>query len=322
MLMPGVLLFMAGATTALRMSLITISMFIVMENVNRSFVLLMLHALLLMGALALFYFSLSEPLLFVFACAGFVFVSAWFTRFGAHLKSFGNFIFIPALYMACEMADASGRSGVWADYFHIVIWMGLPIASIALLLCLHAWPDLSQAPKDTNRFSKIFALHTSQPLCAYKRLALSHFLSVLCAAAYAEIGAVPFSEWIIWSAVSVGTGDQASSLKKARDRFLGALLGVPIALLIAPIVPHGATTLSLLTLGVGLSLVVFKNYAVAFGTRCGFTVLAAFSAGALGTRAGFYRVENVIIGGVIGVLVGLLVEFFSNRYSKSKDISV
>jgi uncharacterized membrane protein YccC len=98
----------------------------------------------------------------------------------------------------------------------------------------------------------------------------------------------------------VVTGDAASARRKLGDRLLGAFVGVPIGVSLGFLMPHNGIVIGLATVGTVLSLVAFRRYPLAFGLRCTLVALAIIDADQSMAFA-VERVENVVLGGVIGL---------------------
>jgi len=64
--------------------------------------------------------------------------------------------------------------------------------------------------------------------------------------------------------------------------------------------PHNGIVIELATVGTVLSLVAFRRYPLAFGLRCTLVALAIIDADQSMAFA-VERVENVVLGGVIGL---------------------
>jgi len=132
-------------------------------------------------------------------------------------------------------------------------------------------------------------------------------IAVLAAAALVEVLHLAEGQWVIWSAASVIVGDLAASAGKLKLRAIGALVGVPLGLLVGLALPASRIGYSLAVLGATLTLIAFSRYGLGFGSRCFFVALAAsFAGGASGIAE--ERVANVITGGVFGLSAVALTE--------------
>jgi hypothetical protein len=125
-------------------------------------------------------------------------------------------------------------------------------------------------------------------------------LAVACASSIVEWRHLDHGQWVIWSAASVVTGDAASARRKLGDRMLGALVGVPIGVTLGFLMPHNSIVPELATIGAVLSLVAFRRYPLGFGMRCVLIALAISDANQSMAFA-VERVENVVLGGLIGL---------------------
>jgi uncharacterized membrane protein YccC len=125
--------------------------------------------------------------------------------------------------------------------------------------------------------------------------------AVSLAAALVEWCQLDYGQWVIWSAVSVVTGDIVTARKKLYQRGVGALIGVSLGVLLGYALPHNMLMYDLLTVAAMLTLVSFSHYMLGFGTRCAFIVSALIVLGQAPDMAA-ERVFNVLLGGVIGLL--------------------
>ena len=102
-------------------------------------------------------------------------------------------------------------------------------------------------------------------------------------------------QWWIWSAASVVVGDLATSTNKLKLGIIGAAIGVPSGFLIVLCLPASRIGYSLAAIAATLTI-VFNRYAVGFGARCCFIIVAAAALAGSGSGIPQERVSNVLVG--------------------------
>jgi hypothetical protein len=277
----------------------------------------LLHALATVAACALLFAAAAEPVVFVVAAAATAIGTIYLTRYGARLRTLGSFFFIPALYLACELRelpDGTQELGRLA--------LLSPIAAGAVIAVEQARRRLAGAHLPTAS-EPLSALHAS--LLRGVRLgdaeghwvthAIAVFIGVLVAAAVTELFAMDERQWVIWSSVSVVTGDRREAVGKLGVRTMGVAAGAPLGLVTGWMLPQSPFVYSLSLVALLMTLVAIPRYPLAFTLRCFFTGLAAVAAGGSAAIAES-RVENVILGGVIGVLALLVVSALRHEPSR------
>ncbi|KAB2856013.1 MAG: FUSC family protein, partial [Sphingopyxis terrae] len=257
--------------------------------------------------------------------AAVAFASVYVSRGGSHLRSLGDFTFIPALYIASQLhAIDGGAAGSRHTVLTVVAHIPLSIVSVTMvLLGWKIWRELASGV-DRSFASALAAIRRAQAsvvrmghlvdgdapasLPTYDPLltASMHGLAVLAAAAWISTTQLAHGEWAIISAAAVVTGELHSVGARIRDRLIGVTLGALLGLAAQTHVPQDQTTYAVAVLGLGLSSVAFTRYAVAFASRCFFVVISAAALGQ-GPASGLERVETVIAGGAIGLVVSLAV---------------
>ncbi|MGP2704828.1 FUSC family protein, partial [Serratia marcescens] len=136
---------------------------------------------------------------------------------------------------------------------------------------------------------------------------LAVIFAVGLSAALVEWRQLDYGQWVIWSAVSVITGDMATTRNKLRQRASGALMGVPAGILLGYLIPHSDMGYELLTVATMLTLVSFHRCALGFGVRCACIACALIIAGKAPEIAA-ERAFNVLLGGGIGLLFAFLMD--------------
>ena len=233
------------------------------------------------------------------ASAGFLAVAV--TRYGDALRTLGNWVFIPAVYLACEVRE--GTSAPEALHHAGVIVAGSPIA--LALVCAVQMFDYRQTGKAG---SPPYGPASADWLIS----AAATAIAVLAAAALVEVLELAQGQWVIWSAASVVVGDLSASTGKLKLRAMGAMVGVPLGLLVGILLPQSRVGYSLAVLGATLTLIAFSRYALGFGLRCFFIALAAAFAGSASGIAE-ERVANVITGGAFGLIAVALTDIVWRR---------
>ncbi|OPY98061.1 hypothetical protein A5906_34485 [Bradyrhizobium sacchari] len=286
--------FIARETALLNLGLIAVSLLIPALRMQLAPKLIAWHYLaILVTFAALFLAAPIKPLFVVLtALAGFLAVAA--TRHGEDFRTLGNWVFIPAVYLACEV-----REGVTASEAlrHAgVIIVSSPI-SLALVCAIRIY--------DRQRRSDAAKTAFGPAAAEWFLPALATAMAVFAAAALVEIFDLAQGQWVMWSAASVVVGDLAASTGKLKQRAIGAVAGVPLGFLAGMLLPQSRVGYALAVLAATLTLTSFSRYIVGFGLRCFFIALAAsFAGGASGIAE--ERIVNVLIGGTFGLIaVGL-----------------
>jgi len=290
---------LSGNAIWLEAGIVTVSTFIGMDRSGLAPLGVVLHGLAILAGFLLLVWALACPPLFVLGCAALAAGSILVTARGAKLRSLGNFTFIPAVYLACELSENLTPAEATTRALHF-----LPFAALAALPTL----VLSVAVHERGRAAAEGLLHHFREILRpidlgrakpWAESALAVTLAVAVAAALVEWRHLGNGQWVIWSAASVVTGDYASAGTKLRNRGLGAVMGVPLGILLGQLLPHTIFAYELAVLASILTLVAFKSYVAGFAARSGCIAIAFILAGETATMAA-ERVVNVLIGGIIG----------------------
>ncbi|AHI68385.1 FUSC family protein [Burkholderia thailandensis] len=245
---------------------------------------------------------------FVAGCAALAAAAVALSRFGARLRSLGNFVFIPSLYLTCEAAAAHLSAPRLVPYLCAAMLPPIALSCIATLRgvpaarrlhALSGWRDARDLGRPAAWGDAMQAI-------------VAVALAVAVAALLVEWRRIDNGQWAIWSAASVVTGDAATAHLKLRDRGLGALVGVPLGLAAGYALPQGALAYTLATLASALTLVAFRHYASGFGARCACIACASWVAQQSAAIAA-ERVVNVLAGGLIGVAFVLATHWLATR---------
>lgn len=306
----------SGDVTWLRAAVVTISTFIAMERSGLAPLGVALQGLAIMlGFLGLLCAQARAPL-FVFACVAMATASILLTIRGAQLRSAGNFTFIPALYLACEIGESVAPHAL---LMHGLTFLPFAVAAliptIALSAILHAQDTESATGlwKNLGRLRRNIDPGEGKP---WKATAITVALAVAGAAALVQWQHLENGQWVIWSAASVVTGDAGSARLKLLDRALGAVAGVPAGIGIGQLVPHNPLCYGLASLASILTLAGVRRYVVGFGLRCLFSALAIVVAGHAASIAA-ERLINVLLGSVIGIVFVFGVHAIANMMAEA-----
>lgn len=296
----------------IRLGLIDISLFIAATRLQSDYKLIILHYFLILIGFSFLYFSINTIGVFVVLCALMAFASILITRHGANLRTLGNYTFIPAVYLACEIRHGLPE-GTWVHtYLKFIAWSTLALVIILLLqYFFHIFKTgKSKIVEIQSYWRKMLAeIDKGEPFKEWLQPGIAIFIGVFVAALLVTLLHMDNAEWLIWSTASVITTDLYLSRTKLLHRFSGALIGVAIGLCVGVFLPQSELIYSLAILGIMLTLISFKTYFIAFSTRCFFVALAA-SAISKSPHVAFTRVENVFIGGVIGLTSVYLTHYF------------
>lgn len=288
--------FIARETALLNLGLVAVSLLIPALRLHLPPKVIAWHYLaILVTFAALFLAAPVKPLFTVLtALAGFLAVAV--TRYGEHFRTLGNWVFIPAVYLACEVRE--GVSASDALHHAGVIVASSPIA-LALVCGIRIY--------DRRRQSSAVATSFGPSLAEWFLPAAATAMAVLAAAALVEILNLAQGQWVMWSAASVVVGDLAASTGKLKQRAIGAFVGVPLGFLAGLGLPPSRVGYAVAILAATLTLISFSRYIVGFGLRCFFIALAAsFAGGASGIAE--ERIVNVLIGGTFGLVAVALTE--------------
>lgn len=245
---------------------------------------------------------------FVAGCATLAAAAVALSRCGARLRSLGNFVFIPSLYLTCEAAAAHHSAT------RLVPYLGAAMLPAIALSGVQAWRNAPAAHRLHALARWRGARELGRPAASsdVAQAIVAIALAVAAAALLVEWRHIDNGQWAIWSAASVVTGDAATARVKLRDRGLGALAGVPLGLAAGHALPHGALVYTLATLASVLTLVAFRHYATGFGARCACIACASWVA-QQSTAIAAERVVNVLAGGLIGIACVLATHWFATR---------
>jgi hypothetical protein len=297
----GLLAAMSGNELWLRAAVAGVSIYIGALRAQLTPLGALLHGLAILACFFALLTALNTPPLFVTGCAALAMAAIGLGRWGANFRSLGNWIFIPAVYLACETAEDVSPPGLAAKG---LVFLPYVVAGFVppLALCVYDFARARPAAQPWHRYAgRLLRAQAARGSTPYLAHALMAACAVGLAATLVEVARLGHGQWVIWSAASVVTGDWASAQRKLRQRAAGACLGVPIGAAIGVLLPHDGFVFGFAALGAIVTLVAFKTYIVEFTARCAFTAVALVAvAGSAAAAAS--RVDNVLLGGAIGVL--------------------
>ena len=287
--------FISRETALLNLGLIAVSLLIPALRLHLPPKVIAWHYLAILATFAaLFLAAPIKPLFAVLtALAGFLAVAG--TRYGEDVRTLGNWVFIPAVYLACEVRE--GVSASEALRHAGVIIVSSPIA-LALVCAIQIYDQRRRGNAATS---------FGPPAAEWFLPAAATAMAVFAAAALVEIMNLAQRQWVMWSAASVVVGDLTASTGKLKQRAIGAFVGVPLGFLAGLALPPSRVGYAVAVLAATLTLISFSRYIVGFGLRCFFIALAAsFAGGASGIAE--ERIVNVLIGGTFGLIAVALTE--------------
>lgn len=287
--------FIARETALLNLGLVAVSLLIPALRQHFPPKVIAWHYLAILVTFAALLFAAPVKPLFVVltALAGFLAVAG--TRHGEHFRTLGNWVFIPAVYLACEVREDVSASEALRHAGVIIV--SSPIALV--LVCAIQIYDQRRCGTAATSFGT--------PAAEWFLPALATAMAVFGAAALVEILNLAQGQWVMWSAASVVVGDLTASTGKLKQRAIGAFVGVPLGFLAGLAVPQSRVGYAIAVLAATLTLISFSRYIVGFGLRCFFIALAAsFAGGASGIAE--ERIVNVLIGGTFGLIAVAVTE--------------
>ena len=290
----------------LKVGLITISLFIAANRLNYGFTMISLHYALILLGFTLLYFSIHHMhWLFVLLSALIALGCILLTCVGDKLRTLGNYIFIPSLYLACEIQYAVPHPVWLSTYWHFVLMTPIAWLTVVVMQVFFKahWSSLPAKAPALDRQIHFWCFNIpdkGKPLTDWLPSALAIFMGVMTAALITVIFQLESPEWLIWSTASVITTELVLTRLKVYHRFSGALIGIAIGLVVSLLLPHTPLAYSLSVLGIMLTLVSFKSYPLSFSSRCFFITLAAYAISG-SEHLALIRIQNVFIGGLIGL---------------------
>lgn len=302
----GLLAVLTGNDMWLRAAVAAISVFIASLRAGLAPLGSLLHGLVICACFFILLTALSVPPLFIGGCAALAMAAISLSRWGKGFRSLGIWTFIPALYLACETAEDVSPPGLAAKGLVFLPYMA---AAMMLPLALGSFDDARRYVRARpaavpwhGHARRLLQSPMGRGGAAYRAQALTAACAVGLAASLVEWAHMGHGQWVIWSAASVVTGDWTSAWQKLRQRTSGAFMGVPIGAALGAVLPHDEFVSGFAILGAIVTLVAFTTYTIEFTARCLLTAVALVALSG-STDAAASRVENVLIGGAIGLAV-------------------
>ncbi|QPF93652.1 FUSC family protein [Bradyrhizobium commune] len=292
--------FISRETALLNLGLVAVSLLIPALRLHLATKVVAWHYLAILITFATLFFAAPIKPLFVLltALAGFLAVAV--TRYGEHFRTLGNWVFIAAVYLACEVREGVGAAEALRHAGMIIV--SSPVA-LALVCGIQIYDQ---------RRGKAAVSSFGPPAAEWFLPAAATAMAVFAAAALVEVLDLAQGQWVMWSAASVVVGDLSASTDKLKQRAIGACVGVPLGFLAGLALPQNRAGYALAVLAATLTLISFSRYIVGFGLRCFFIALAAsFAGGASGIAE--ERVANVITGGAFGLIAVALTDIVWQR---------
>lgn len=260
-------------------------------------------------------YALNIPIIFALVLFLIAFFFIYSTKHNSSLRQYNTWIFIPSLYNAMEFHEKISEH--ISHYFWERIYF-TPISFLcAFVACFILFPEKNHPPiekkqatiTDLLQIKMYFStLKNDLVSCSHPvvRQSLRTAFSVLIAFCLVYFLHLKEGQWVIWSCASIILTYTQESIQKTKQRFLGLVFGIGSGFLLVQIIPQSPILVLLFAFILFLTLSgAFKNYAIAFGTRCA-TIMATGAALDGSVSAGVTRFENV----VLGILIGTLATFF------------
>lgn len=293
----GLLYACTGWREALTLALLGGGLFIATDGLGLGPRMMLLHFSLGLTLFLVLYAGIGSHALFALLCGAAALGVIALSGVAVKLRSFGNWIFIPSVYLACELGaqkDWDARMAALPGIFFLAAFAPLVVFAVE---------KLSHAPLALERARNFSELATGlgEGNSHWTNQALAAFASVLVATSLVGSQQIEHGQWVIWSALSVIAMDTHQARTKIRNRIFGVLVGCPLGLLLGAVVPRFAWLYPVACAAILLTLVSFQSYRLAFTIRCALTAFAAMVAGG-SYEVADERVTNVVLGGFIGVI--------------------
>lgn len=293
--------FVFNAPAVVDLCLLTVSLLIPALKLRLSPAAVTVHYLVIVVTFSVLFLAAPVRPLFVVLAAAAGFLAAAAPRFGTPLRTLGNWVFIPAVYLALEIRE--GALGE-AALRQAGIMLALSPIGLLLVCAVATFDGQRRSPERPDMFGP--------PSDDWLVAASATAAAVFAAALLVEAFDIREGQWLIWSAASVVVGDLSATTGKLKRRAAGALVGAPLGFLTGLALPVSEVGYSFCVLAAMLTLIAFPRYVVGFGARCFFIALAASFAGA-GSGIATERVENVLLGGAFGLIAVAAAEIASRR---------
>ena len=303
--LPCILFFLfTNNSSWLQSGLISSSLFLVFYRLDWGCIQLLAHWAAILAGISLLYHSQTSAWLFATCCALLAACCIGITYRGQKLRTLGSWTLIPCLYIACELFSRppTEMSGHMINAQHAAVLIG-PV----LLLMLRS----VRRKKPFKSFLYGGSTNCGAPTAHAFAMAGGICIAVFIAAFWVRWSDLPNGQWVIWSAVSVSTGEINSMYQKLKIRAMSGIIGLTLGVLLIGMLPTAPFTTSLAAMLIPATLMI-RHYPLAFASRC---LLIAVAAGNLSQSESlaFSRLFNVLAGGVIGVISGYFMLKFVAR---------
>jgi len=225
------------------------------------------------------------------------FLVAYLKRFGMLGASIGSQIYLGELL-------AFGVNAQRAD----TGWIGIAGVTAALSCVLPRWLMHRPRHTGTNVRSEVVSSLQVPSAPAALLLGTQTAAAALLIVALASVFDLTESAWAITACVYIVTATRAGTLKRARQRVLGTLVGVPIGLICMPLAAHAPTLAWILA---GCAMVVYavsasRRYDIACAAFA-FTLMVVLEvSGQHSVAILCARIWETMLGAALGVAIGLL----------------
>ena len=282
-------------------SLVTMSLFIVHYLLNTTPLWVILHTILIALGFFILFMVIPVTWVFVFLCGLLAALMIRLAGWDKGLRTFGNYIFIPVLYLALELNEnfTGNRFYKALSFLPYIFYSALPVLFYSIYTIfkkyhkkeIHLFKNLLQFQYDNEKFGEK-KIDFVVPLIAVT-------IAVCLSALLVKTEAIKQGQWLIWSSASVITGEAAITVQqKLKDRLYGVLFGVPLGIAFGVLLPHSTFLSDFFILLSLLTLVAFKKYIIGFSLRCiCIAIVITLMGGSVLTAS--ERILNVFLGGVI-----------------------
>lgn len=294
-------------------TIVTMASLIVHHNLQTAPLWVIAHGGFIVGGFIILLLAIPVPWLFVVLCGSMAALTFRLAGWDKALRTFGNFTFIPALYLACEFNERLTGDRL-QNGLHFVLYM---ISAMLPVLLLSTYQHYKHYDKvTTSLFRHMLRFHHRNERLtngiAFVEPLIAVTVAVSLSALLVEKEDIAQGQRLIWSAASVITGEANTVGRKLQDRAVGAILGVPLGIALGMWTPHTVYYLDIGALCTLVTLVAFRQYVLGFGARC---ACVAFVITLMGedTFIASERILNVLSGGVIGVGTFYAIHYFTQR---------
>ena len=288
-----------------KVTIVSIAALIVYYRLKSSPLLIILHVALIIIGFLLLFLAFPFPWLFVLLCASMAAFTIRLAGWDSDLRTFGNFTFIPALYLACEFNHGFAGEARLQEVLNFIPYIAYATIPVLILSIYNYYYSYNAGQKKSLLSFMLQLYHKPRSACqgiSFIEPLIAITLAVSLSALLVEAEEVTKGQWLIWSSASVITGEISTVSRKLRDRAIGAMVGVPLGIILGTLLPHTTFYVNLGSLCTLLTLVAFRNYVLGFGSRCCFIALVITLMNE-GVMSAGERILNVLLGGIIGVSI-------------------